>query len=116
MSVYYYSVVNDHCSCRGVVFNHKGVATVTEGSEFTPIGSVYKQFYDKVNSGVRGVDACTEMKIMRSCCRIRLLSIPTIPMINRAKDRVYINVNDDVYTENTPVIEPGNKDRVKPFP
>lgn len=116
MSIHYYSIVNNHCSCRGMIFNRKGVAEVTDGNEYTPIGSVYKQFYEKVKSGKRGVEACNEMNIMRSCCRIRLLSIPTIPMINRAKDRVYINMDDKVYTENTEEIVPKNSELVLDFP
>ena len=116
MSTYYYSIVNDHCSCRGGVFDKNGVLKLTDGKEFTPIGSIYKPFYEQLKSGVRGVDACTNLNIMRSCCRIRLLSIPTIPMINRSKDRVYINMNDVVHIENTPKIEPGNKTLVPDFP
>lgn len=116
MSVYYYSVVNDHCSCRGIVFDRNGTAEVTDGVEYTPVGSVYKQFYTKVKSGVRGVEACNQMNIMRSCCRIRLLSIPTIPMINRSKERVYINIDDKVYTQNTEEIKPKNSELVLDFP
>ncbi len=116
MSINYYSIVNDHCSCRGGIFNREGKMEITDGNEFTPIGCIYRQFYDQVKSGVRGVDACTNMGIMRSCCRIRLLSIPTIPMIDRSKNRVYINIDDKPYSENTPTIEPVNKHLVKPFP
>jgi len=117
MSIYYYSIVNDNCSCRGIVFKRNGRAVITDNTdEYTPIGSIYKHFYQRLKAGEKGVDICTDLNIMRSCCRIRLLSIPTIPMINRAENRVYINIDDAITTLNTKTIRPDNSDLVPTFP
>jgi len=81
MKLFYYSVINYRCSCRN------------EKNELSPLGKRYKEYYEllKNNPNKNGANILNDMNINRTCCRIRFLSLPTIPMINRVKKKIQIN-------------------------
>ena len=67
----FYTLPNRTCSCRD------------ESGFFTPIASRYKEFFNYLNEGINSADALNKMKIYRICCRIKFLSMPILPMIDR---------------------------------
>ena len=74
----YYTLPHHYCSCRD------------EWNNLTNIGRNYREFYrkckiEKKNAAI----ALNEIKILRMCCRTRLMSMSYIPMIDRSKDRYY---------------------------
>jgi len=72
----YYSIPNNCCCCRD------------RNEDLTKIGKYYKEFYQELKKGKRGVDILDEMGYLRCCCRIKLLSLPMEPMIDRSTDRL----------------------------
>lgn len=80
-NLFYYATIKENCSCRD------------ENNEPTKIGIRYKEFYNLLleNPDKNGAEILTEMNIFRSCCRIRFLSIPNIPMIDRVNNKTQIN-------------------------
>ena len=78
-AIKFYNIPNDNCSCRDEYGNPK------------KIGKRYREFFEKLKKGKRGTDALDEMKIMRTCCRIKLLCLATEPMIDRSKQRFIDN-------------------------
>ena len=81
MNLFYYSVINYRCSCRD------------DKNQLSPIGKRYKEYYEllKINKDKNGAEILNHMNIYRTCCRIRFLSLPTIPMIDRVKKKIQIN-------------------------
>lgn len=71
-----YSIPNDNCSCRD------------KNEDLTKIGKRYREYYTEVKKGRNGAEVLTEMKIMRCCCRIKLLCLPVEPMIDRSSERL----------------------------
>ena len=78
-AIKFYSIPNDNCSCRD------------ENDNPRKIGKSYREFFDKLKEGKKGVEALDEMGILRCCCRIKLLCLATEPMIDRSKDRFIDN-------------------------
>ena len=74
--LFYYSLINDTCSCRDANEN------------LTKTGRRYKEYYEYLKKGMKGNEALNEMSIYRSCCRIKFLSLPAEPMIDRSSYRV----------------------------
>jgi DNA-directed RNA polymerase subunit N (RpoN/RPB10) len=93
-----YSIPNDNCSCRD------------ENEDLTKIGKRYREYYSQVKKNRNGADVLTEMKIMRCCCRIKLLCLPVEPMIDRSSDRFTDQTVKPVTRENTrelfPLVSP----------
>jgi len=75
----FYQIPNDCCSCR------------TGNLDIVKIGKNFKEYFIKLKSGTRAADALDEMKIMRTCCRIKLLNLSTEIMIDRSKNRFVDN-------------------------
>ncbi len=88
-SIKYYSTPTNICSCRD------------KNGDFTKISKNFKNYYHRLKNGERGSDILTDLKIMRSCCRIKYLSIPLEPMIDRASERYTDNLISPPITENT---------------
>lgn len=78
-AIKFYQLPNDCCSCRD------------ENGDTTKIGRRYREYYEKLNSGISANEALNEMKIMRCCCRLKLLSLSTDVMIDRSKERFVDN-------------------------
>lgn len=97
-SIKFYSIPNDNCSCRD------------DNEDLTKIGKKYKKYYTEVRNGRNGAEVLTEMKIMRCCCRIKLLCLPVEPMIDRSSERFTDQTVKPVTKENTreifPLVEP----------
>jgi DNA-directed RNA polymerase subunit N (RpoN/RPB10) len=51
--------------------------------------------------GRKAIDVLKEMGIKRCCCRIKFLSLPLIPMIDRSKARFFDDVQKTVISEDT---------------
>lgn len=83
MELFYYSVINYRCSCRD------------SKNELSPIGKRYKEYYELLVStpDKNGAEILNDMEIYRTCCRMRFLSLPTIPMINRVNKKIQMNSN-----------------------
>ena len=99
-AIKFYNIPNNVCSCRDEFGNP------------VKIGREYKEFFEKLKEGVRGADALDEMKIMKTCCRIKLLCLATEPMIDRSKERFIDNTVFPPVITNTrelkPLINPPN--------
>ena len=93
-AIKFYSIPNDNCSCRD------------SNEDLTKIGKQYKKYYTEVRKGRNGAEVLTEMKIMRCCCRIKLLCLPVEPMIDRSSDRFTDQTVFPVVSENTREIVP----------
>ena len=78
-SLKFYQLPNDCCSCR------------TKNGDVLKIGKKYREYFVKIKSGTKAVDALDEMEIMRTCCRIKLLNLSTEIMIDRSKNRFVDN-------------------------
>jgi DNA-directed RNA polymerase subunit N (RpoN/RPB10) len=73
---FFYSILSDTCSCRD------------EYGDLKRIGNLYKIYYTSITSGESPIEVLKRLDINRMCCRSRFLSMPTVPMIDRSKDRV----------------------------
>lgn len=93
-AIKYYSVPNNICSCRD------------ENGDFTKISKNFTKFYIELKKGKKASDILTEAGNMRCCCRIKFLSIPLEPMINRSSERYIDNTGSVDFTENTRELEP----------
>ena len=78
-AIKFYQLPNDTCSCRD------------ENDDSYKIGKKYKEYYDKLKSGMTGAEALDDMNIKRTCCRLKLLCLSTDVMIDRSKDRFVDN-------------------------
>lgn len=74
-AIKFYSIPNNNCGCRD------------ENGDLTKIGKYYKKYYDLIKTGKNGAEALNKMNIMRTCCRIKFLSLAVEPMIDRSSDR-----------------------------
>jgi DNA-directed RNA polymerase subunit N (RpoN/RPB10) len=90
----FYSLPFFICSCQ----NDLGEPTL--------IAARYKEFYDRYKQGDNSIEILKDMNIARMCCRQRFLSIPTIPMINRSKDRFFDYTQRSAITKNTRDLKP----------
>ena len=97
-AIKFYSIPNDNCSCRD------------ENGNPRKTGKRYREFFEKLKEGKKGVQALDEMGILRTCCRVKLLCLATEPMLDRSKDRF---IDNTVFPpivldtrELTPMVEP----------
>ena len=97
-AIKFYSIPPDNCSCRD--FNE----------DLTKLGKRYKEFYTKIREGQDGAEILTKMKIMRSCCRLKLLCLAVEPMIDRSKERFTDQTVRPITKEDTrdivPLVQP----------
>ena len=100
--VFFYSVIHPRCSCR------------QKNGDLRNIGKLYREYYRRITTGespadvLRGMnDGDGEDGLPRMCCRSRFMSIPTIPMIDRSKERIYDDRKDEIVTKDTEKIYPG---------
>jgi len=78
-SIKFYQLPNDCCSCRD------------KNDDPVKIGKKYREYYDKLKSGMTGVEALNDMNIKRTCCRLKLLCLSTDVMLDRSKERFVDN-------------------------
>lgn len=90
----FYSLPNERCSCRD------------DTGDLTHISRKYKEFYNLIHSGKSGVESLSEMNIYRCCCRIKFLSIPIIPMIDRSTNRFFDDTKLSTTKQNTKILSP----------
>lgn len=93
--VFFYSVIHPICSCR------------QENGDLKNIGRFYKEYCKRLTNGSSSIDILNEMKLYSTCCRPRFMSIPTIPMIDRSKERIYDDRNNKKLIEDTIPLQPG---------
>lgn len=97
-SLKFYSLPAEQCSCRD------------ENNNISRISRDFKRYYKELKKGRNGSDILTEFGYMRTCCRIKFLSMPLEPMIDRSSERVIDNTVNPKMTEDTrdllPLVEP----------
>lgn len=97
-SIKFYQLPNDTCSCRD------------ENGDTVKIGKRYREYYEKLSTGMKSEQALEEMNVKRTCCRLKFLCLSTDVMIDRSKERfvdntVFPNVivhTRDLYPINPP--------------
>lgn len=92
-AIKYYSTPTNICSCRD------------KNGDFTKISRNFKDYYERLRKGEKGSDILTDKGIMRSCCRIKYLSIPLEPMLDRSSDRFIDNLKSPPFKINTRDLE-----------
>ena len=90
----FYSLPNTVCSCRD------------EAGFFTPLSLRYKEFYDYLKEDIKSSEVLDKMEIFRTCCRMKFLSMPILPMIDRTSERYYDDTKNETVTRRTDDIIP----------
>ena len=93
-AIKFYNLPNDLCSCRD------------EHNNPVKIGRKFRLFFEKLKEGKKGSEVLDEIKIMRTCCRVKLLCLATEPMINRSESRFIDNTVFPPVVMNTRDLKP----------